>query len=587
MTVNYWSIQSFEETTMRISLLVIICVTLLALNIQDSSAQLQFNEVSNAAGILPNDIEPGFGGGVSAFDYDQDGDVDLYLPQRFGSPDRFYANNGDGTFADIAANSGIDIDLTGRSALWFDYDDDHRVDLLIVSDCFNSQDPDCASRSSYRLYRQTADGTFEDVSVETGIENSKTQTFFGHRAGVCCGDVDRDGDLDLLIGQWEGELELLINHSGVFVNEAVERGITNPNDPFPYNPWQSVMHDFNGDGWIDIFTAVDFFDNQLWLNQGDGTFTNVADSSGTSFAFNEMGVTLGDYDADGDFDIYVTNIFEKGKYNLLLKNESTVDNVLFEEVAAEAGVDDTGFGWGATFFDADNDTLLDLAVTNGWFNGIGFDDESRMFLNNGDKPVTFRDVSTDVGFNDSFFGSCLISVDLSQDGDLDLVQVCNPGQVDGPFRLLENQLKENETPDTNWLVVRPRQLGQNRWCIGAIVTVDVGNKTICREISAGTSMHGQVPAESFFGLGANTMVDRVTVKWPFGDESVWENVAAGQIFTAYDADVDVDGDVDFLDMLQMASQVGPCDLCQADLNHDGTVSLLDIILLRPLLLGSK
>ena len=546
--------------------------------------QLQFIDVSKTSGIFPNNIEPGFGGGVAAFDFDKDGFVDIYLPQKFGCPDRLYRNLGNGSFEDIGADSGIDVLLIGRSALWFDYDDDHRVDLLITSDCFNTSDTECGSRSSHRLYRQVADGQFVDVSVETGISNAGKIEFFGHRAGVCCGDIDRDGDLDLLIGQWEGELELMINHSGVFVDESVARGIVNPNAPFPHNPWQSVMHDFNGDGWLDIFTAVDFFENQLWINQGDGTFQDVAESSGTNFAFNEMGVTLGDYDSDGDFDIFVTNIFDKGKHNLLLRNDSTQSNVQFAEVSAQAGVDDTGFGWGTVFLDANNDTFLDLAATNGWFNGVGFDDESKMFLNNGDQPVTFTDVGKESGFNDQFFGSCLVAADLSYDGDLDLLQICNPANLEGPFRLLENQLQENGTPNSNWLVVRPRQLHKNYWSIGAVVTVEFAGKSICREISAGTSIHGQVPAESYFGLGDATTVDRVIVRWPFGDESIWENVPAGQIFTAFDGDVDANGDVNFMDVLAMAGQVGPCNECQADLNHDGTVSLLDIILLRPLLL---
>ena len=572
---------------MRILVFLLVSNLLCLFSIEAVTAQLQFTEVSKSVGILPADIEPGFGGGVSAFDYDRDGDVDLYLPQRFESPDRLYRNNGDGTFVDVGAESGIDIGATARSALWFDYDDDHRVDLLIVSDCFNSTSPNCIDQSSYRLYRQTSDGQFVDVSIETGIDNTKTQSFFGHRSGVCCGDIDLDGDLDLLIGQWEGELELLINHSGEFVNEAVERGITNPNDPFPFNPWQSVMHDFNGDGWLDIYTAVDFFENQLWLNQGDGTFVNVAESSGTNFSFNDMGIALGDYDADGDFDIYVTNIFEDEKHSLLLRNDSTPEQVQFAEVSAQAGVDNTGFGWGATFFDANNDTHLDLAVTNGWFNGIGFNDQSHLFLNNGDSPVTFSDVSETVGVNDSFFGSCLISADLGYDGDLDLIQVCNPSSLEGPFRILENQLQENQTSDSNWIVVRPRQIDKNRWCIGAVVTVEIGDTKICREISAGTSIHGQVPAEAYIGLGPFDVVDRVTVKWPFGDSCVWENVAAGQIFKAYDADINTDGEVNLLDVLEMAVRVGPCDDdCQADLNHDGSVNLLDIILLRPLLLGN-
>ena len=183
------------------------------------------------------------------------------------------------------------------------------------------------------------------MTALVGLENSQTSIFFGHRSGICCGDIDRDGDLDLLVGQWEGALELYINNDGVFTDEAELRGVLNPNAPSPTNVWQSVMEDFNGDGWLDIYTAVDFFENHLWLNQGDGTFVDVAVESGTNFAFNDMGVAVGDYDSDGDFDLYVTNIFGNSRHNLLLRNESTIDTVRFDEIAAEVGVDNTGFGW--------------------------------------------------------------------------------------------------------------------------------------------------------------------------------------------------------------------------------------------------
>ncbi len=542
------------------------------------TGQVQFSEVSDTRGILKNVSDLGFGSGVSAFDFDNDGDIDLFLPQRFGHPDRLYENDGLGRFSDMATTSGIDVAEASRSGLWFDFDDDHLVDLLVASDCFNSLDPDCSNKTTLRLYRQTEIGQFENVTVAAGLDNAKTQKFFGHRAGICCGDVDRDGDLDLLVGQWEGELELFINHDGSFVNEAFARGITNPNSPFPYNPWQSVMCDFNQDGWLDIFTAVDFFENQLWMNQGDGSFVNVAESAGVDFAFNEMGVTVGDYDNDGDFDVYVTNIFEEDKFNLLLRNDSSAKSLEFTEVAAMAGVDNTDFGWGATFFDANNDTILDLAVTNGWFNGIGFDDSSRVFLGSIDQPGQFINVSDESGFNDNLFGSCLISADLNRDGDLDLLQVCTPALFEGPFRILENQLNENEA--TNWLVVKPRQAHKNHWSIGATVRVEFDGITRIRQIGAGNSMHGQEPAEAFFGLGDCDVVDRVIVTWPFGDVSVWENVAVNQLFYANDSDLNHDGEISLLDIFPFQQSLGPCERdCQADFNFDGVVDLSDALLL--------
>jgi hypothetical protein len=491
-----------------------------------------------------------------------------------------YRNNGDGHFTNVGATAGIDLLAAGRTPLWFDFDDDHLVDLFIGVDCFNSSNPNCQNVSSLRLYRQFPAGVFTDVTLQVGLSNAGTQQFFGHRSGVCCGDIDLDGDLDLLVGQWEGELELYINLGGVFENQSAARGIVNPNAPSPHNPWQSVMCDFNGDGWLDIYTAVDFFPNQFYLNQRDGTFIELGAASGAAFAFNDMGVTLGDVDDDGDFDIYVTNVFEDMKRNLLLRNDSTIDNVAFSEISQAAGVDDTQFGWGCTFFDADNDADLDLAVTNGWFNGIGFRDTSRIFRREDGDGVSFVDVSEKSGFNDEFFGSCLITADLNRDGDLDLLQVCNPAELGGPFRILENQLQETAPrSEVNWLVVQPRQADKNHWSIGAVVTVEIGERRLTRLIHAGTSMHGQEPPEAVFGLGTAEMVDRVIVRWPFGDQTVWENVASNQVLRARDADFNLDGRINLLDIFPFVASIGPCkELCQADLNHDLVVNGQDVVL---------
>ncbi len=571
-----------QNRTFRIVVTTIVCVVYVDIH---CAAQLEFVDVSAACGILPSLIEPGMGTGAAAFDYDNDGDIDIYLPQGFGNPDRLYRNDGSGNFEDIAETMGMDVNLSGRSALWFDYDNDHLVDLLIATDCFNSGNPDCPQDGTIRLYRQLPSGQFENATNAAGLNNAGSEEFHGHRSALSCGDVDRDGDLDLVIGQWEGDLQLFINESGVFTDQAETRGITNPHAPFPYNPWQSVIHDFNGDGWPDIYTSVDFFENQFWLNQRDGTFVNVAESSGTNFAFNDMGVSVGDYDADGDFDIYVANIFEDGKHNLLLQNNSTIDNVQFEEVSFAAGVANTGFGWGSTFFDANNDTLLDLAVTNGWFNGVGYADHSKMYINNGDQPPTFTDVSKGAGFNDDYFGSCLLSADLNGDGDLDLLQTCIPSLLEGPFRVLENQLNEKSKNPPNWLVVRPRQADKNHWCLGAVVTVEIGAQRLCRSIGAGTSIHGQEPAEAAFGLGAATSIDRLIVKWPFGDETVWENIQPNQVFNALDADLNRNGSIEMADIFVLRQMMGPCDgECQADLNHDGQVNRLDVLILRSMLL---
>jgi hypothetical protein len=362
----------------------------------------------------------------------------------------------------------------------------------------------------------------------------------------------------------------------VFVNITESSGIL---DVGNLTPWQSVMYDFNGDGWLDIFSAVDFLPNHLWINQQDGTFVDMAESAGVNYAFNDMGVTLGDCDNDGDIDIYVTEIYDAVFFhNILLRNDSFDGNLLFTEVSEQAGVNNTGFGWGTSFMDGDNDGNLDLAVTNGWFNGIGFQDSSRFFLNNGDDPVTFSNVSDEVGFNDIFWGSCLVSGDLDRDGDLDLAQACN---LDGPFRVLMNN-QTGSVDDNNWLVIQPRQADKNFWSIGAQVTLTVGDQTMSRVVTAGTSHLGQEAAESFFGVGTAEVVDRVEVRWPLGDITVWEDVAVNQIFKAIDADLNVDGQVTIADVAAAVHFFGPCNgqPCIADIDHNDRVDIRDLVLIR-------
>ncbi|MBT8495044.1 MAG: VCBS repeat-containing protein, partial [Deltaproteobacteria bacterium] len=250
--------------------------------------------------------------GAAAADFDDDGWVDVFLPTAQGTPNRLYRNRGDGTFQETAALVGLDETTGGRAALWFDYDGDGDLDLLVAGDCTQTL---CSSgESAIRLYQQGPDGHFAETSVAAGLfEDVAALDRASHRAGLAAGDLTNNGYLDLYAGMWgpdDGRL-LLNQGDGSFVQLESGNALELPSD----NDWQPVMHDFNGDGWMDLFVAVDFTPNRLWLNQQNGTFIDVAVESGVGNAFNEMGVALGDYDGDGDFDIYITNIFGTVKHN--------------------------------------------------------------------------------------------------------------------------------------------------------------------------------------------------------------------------------------------------------------------------------
>ena len=509
------------------------------------SAPIQFVDESTARGLLPSSMAPGMGGGVAAADFDDDGDIDLFLPNALGYPDQLYRNLGDGTFEEIATAAGVASLDQARVALWLDYDGDGRLDLLVAGDCHGALAP-CTEVSTLKLYRQIADAQFQDVTLEAGITDDRVVDTTAHRAGAAAGDFNNDGYLDLVVSLWTGKAGVYLNNgNGTFTDIGVASGV----GVTQLAHWQPILHDFNRDGWLDLFFAVDFAANRLWINNGDNTFTNVAQSAGVDNAWNDMGVALSDYDNDWDADLYITNITNvgTGRHNVLYRNQS-VASLAFVDVAAGSGVHAGAWGWGTTFLDADNDGLLDLAATNG-FNGVWSTDTSRFFLSSGGTPVTFQDRSAATGFDDSYWGSSLLAVDADRDGYLDLVQTCNAVDSDpSRLRLLRNQPGPAALAN-GYLVVRPRMTGPNHRTIGAVVRVEVGSAKMMRVITAGTSFLGQEPAEAAFGIGSASMVDQVTIEWPDGTETKHDDVAGNQVLTiTVDPDTDGDGTPDPLDL---------------------------------------
>jgi hypothetical protein len=467
--------------------------------------------------------------GVAAEDYDGDGFVDLFVPTGEGFPDQLYHNLGDGTFEDIATEVGLASTTKHRTALWFDADGDEDLDLVIASDCRDLRPVDngapCAVFENLWLYEQGADGIFRDVTTDAGLDVAWGGWPNQHRAGMAAGDIDGDGDLDLVVPGWQMRPFLFRNDGGGHFTDITEAaGISL--EPLFYQ--RAVLHDFDRDGLLDLYFTIDIYTpNALYHNRGDGTFVDIAPAAGVDDASTDMGLTLGDFDNDGDFDFYVTAITQDVYANKLYENESDGGTLRYSDVAPALGVAAAGWGWGATFFDADDDGWLDLAVTNGSAQGSRFaHDISRFWLNPGPGGGSFLDATFPAGFNDTDVASGLLASDFDRDGDLDLVQAVNGG---GPLRLLRNDRK-GDAAKNHYLCVRPRQPGTpNAWAIGATVVASAGDLHMMRAITAGISTDSQEPAEAFFGLGSATRVDTVTVTWPSGGVTTLPDVTADQV----------------------------------------------------------
>jgi hypothetical protein len=560
--------------------------------------QIQLVERTDS-GLAPYAWPTGMTGGAAAADYDADGDIDLLVPTGFGHAPRLYQNDGSGRFTDVAASVGLTALDRDRLGLLLDADGDGDLDILLAGDN-HFVSAQLARPTTLRLYEQRPDGSFVDVTVAAGLFEDLPLGWTGeydlatHLGALAAGDLDGDGDADLVGTFWYGrDFRFRNNGDGTFTNVTDLAGVPTSVDE---SSWQPLIMDVDRDGLLDIVQTIDFGPNRLWMNQGGWSFVDMASAAGCDVSANHMGAAAADYDNDGDLDVYMTNIHDPQQppitpawgtqSNPLFENGGWCGGPGFTNVSAAAGVDRGDWGWGCTWADLDLDGWVDLAETNG-FAGREFfrTDTSRLWRNLGGSPVTFEDVSASSGFADDSIGSTLLAFDADRDGDLDTLQV-HGGSSEAGGRL---RLMINETPRvpgaSGWLVVKPRRSDiADRFSIGSRVTVEAGGRTMTRLITAGTSMGGQEPFEAHFGLGDAAVIDRIEVAWPDGVRRALEGVAipgAPLVITpgvVCPGDVDADGDVDVFDFSDMAAAFGsgPCAApAQGDVNGDGEVDVFD------------
>lgn len=447
--------------------------------------------------------------GACFADLDNDGDADLILVGDFFGVVGVFENDGRGHFT-RHTNTGMPSLQKASGISAGDYDADGDLDIFLTQ-----MDYPTGTTSGNRLLRNEGGFFFQDVSGEAGIVPGGSST------GSSWGDFDGDGWLDLYVSaySWRGSpIDNQLYHNqgdGTLVEVGASVGVSNPDGL----TFQSSFIDFDVDGDVDLYIVNDrggignprFPGNALFENRA-GQFVDISESSGMNVDMFSMGIAVGDLNADGLFDFYVSNIRE----NKLFIN---VGNNEFIDRAFQYGVEGGSVGWGVQFFDMDNDGWLELYVCNTPLGRDGTPPPQLFKCDGGDSCV---DIAPTMGLELDVSSYAVASADIDGDGDLDLV-VVSPY---APVQLYINHA-END-PSQRWLRVRLQNEGRNRFAIGATVFVTAGGVTRQRTLVAGDGYKSQNELILHFGLGSATRADEVRVVWPGGSETVASNIALNQ-----------------------------------------------------------
>ena len=459
-----------------------------------SNAQLAFEDVATQVGVNYSYGDSEYGGGVSFADFNNDGWDDITYATEDGAQIYFFENN-NGVFNLVTLN-GISNTYKTKQVIWIDYDNDGDKDLFVT-----------AIEGINEFYRNDGGMNFTNISSTIGFFQTDLFTY-----GTSFGDIDNDGDLDAFISNRTSTEQnqrnyLYRNDEGTFVDITQSSGIPIEDEEGNENSQLSfctMFFDYNKDGFQDIYLANDKTDNinRLYKNLGNGTFEDVSVASGSGIAVNAMTTTLGDYNNDGWFDIYITNTqsSQAGNGNVLLMNNA---DGTFTNVAEETGTTFNSFAWGAVFLDADNDTLLDLYVSGGFDGSIGSFLSAAFYHQQNDGTFV---IPQNIGFENDTRKSYSNAIgDINNDGKPDII-VCND--------IENNFLWENKTVnENNWLKVKLEGVISNRDGIGNTIEISIDGESQYRYTLAGEGYLSQNSFYEFFGTGTATEIDFIKVTW--------------------------------------------------------------------------
>lgn len=450
----------------------------------------QFADIAAAAGVAHS----GPGNAAVWGDYDGDGWLDLYVTNEAVS-NVLYRNNRDGTFADATDFAGVSHQRGGVGAAFADYDNDGDLDFYLTDAFFG---PGWPSGQANVFYRNNGDGSFSDATPEAGVQSSEAGL------GLAWGDFNNDGYADLYVCNLLSPNHLFQNNrNGTFTDVASEVRLAHAGQSTA-----AVFVDYDNDGDLDIFVASFSSPNRLFRNDGpvggQWRFTDVTIQSGLAESDVGFDCSFGDYDNDGDLDLFITRSFLGA--TSLFQNNGPPDWT-FTDVTDAAGVKSTGSVGGAAFGDYNNDGYLDIyLVINGQANAL--------YHNNGPDPQgdwTFSDIAYELNVDYDGVGSDAGFGDFDRDGHLDIYLV-NFGEP--------NVLYLNTGTENNWLMIHLIGISSNGSAIGARVRAVTGLQSQMREVRGVSGVH--------FGLGASTLVDTLEIRWPSGKVQILTDVAANQ-----------------------------------------------------------
>jgi hypothetical protein len=487
------------------------------------------------------------GSGGALFDYDNDGDLDVFLVQ--GGPfagaggdaptSRLFRNEGKLRFTDVTSAAGVGLRTYGMGAAIGDYDNDADLDLFVTS--FGAE----------TLYRNNGNGTFTDVTRDAGVSDALWST------SAAFVDYDGDGDLDLFVANY---LDFTIADNKICHDPVGTRDYCSPRAfrPAPDRLYRNngggrfadvteaagiaradgnglgvSVGDYNGDGRLDLYVANDATANQLWINGRDGTFVDEGLLSGAALSAagnpeGSMGIASGDFDRDGDEDLFVTNII--GETFVLYANDGQggFEDARVRTALARPTAAFTGFG--TDWFDYDNDGWLDLFIANGAVNVIAaqrgqpspYRMRNQLFRNTGREAFEETSATGGPAFARAEIGRGAAFGDVDNDGDIDILVTTN----NGPVRLLLNQSSNGH----HWLQIRLQQDQGNRFAFGARVGLErAGTPTMWRRVKTDGSYLSASDSRVHFGLGTSAAISAVIAEWPDGQRERWTTLTADRL----------------------------------------------------------